>query len=75
MANLSTLLKFGGWNLRAKAIRDFIVGFLLIIAGIVLAIIFKSFNPLILLVLGIIVLFVGWLYWKRSKAPVKGRFY
>ncbi len=72
---LSTAYKVGGWHLRFKAIGSLIMGILLILAGIVLAVFFKSWSALILPALGLVALLGGWLYWKRAKSLVKGRFY
>lgn len=72
---LSTAYKVGGWNLRLKAIGSLIMGILLFLGGIILAIISKSFNALILSLIGLVAFFGSWIYWKRSNSLVKGRFY
>jgi len=60
---LSTAYKVGGWNLRLKAIGSLVLGVLLLLGGIVLAIVTKSFNALILSLIGLIALLGGWFYW------------
>ncbi len=71
----STAYKFEGWNWRLKSISSLIIGIFFILAGIVLTIISKSFNALILSLIGLIVLLGSWFLWKRSKSLVKGRYY
>ncbi|MDO8459563.1 MAG: hypothetical protein Q7S74_00490 [Nanoarchaeota archaeon] len=72
---LSTGYKVSGWNLRLKAIGSFITGTILLILGIVLAIVLKSWGALILSAVGIFAFLGGWLYWRRAKSLTKGRYY
>ncbi len=72
---LSTGYKVSGWDLRLKAIGSFIMGTVLLILGIVLAIVLKSWGALILSAVGVLAFLGGWLYWRRARSLVKGRFY
>ncbi len=72
---LSTAYKVGGWNLRLKAIGSAIFGLFAFIAGIVLAISTGTWGSLIFSAIGIAVLIGSWLYWKRAKSLVQGRYY
>jgi len=72
---LSPGYKVGGWHYRLKAIGTLITGVILIIIGIVIAIVTKSFNPLIFSGIGVLVLLAGWFLWWRAKSFVKGRYY
>jgi len=71
---LSTGYKIHGWGLKAKAISNFIIGGASFVLGIVL-VISVSFPFILVSVLGLILIFAGWLYWKRSNSLVKGRFF
>lgn len=71
---LSTAYKVGGWNLRIKAIFMFVLGFVLIGFGVYFSIT-TSLAGLIFVCIGLVVLLGAWLYWKRAKSLVKGRFY
>ncbi|MFH1307322.1 MAG: hypothetical protein ABIH72_00540 [archaeon] len=72
---LSTAYKVGGLGLKFRAISSLIIGIILIVLGVILAIIYSSFNALVLSLIGILALIASWINWKRSKSLTKGRFY
>jgi K+ transporter len=72
---LSTGYKVHGWGLRVKAITTFILGLAFMGFGIFMAVTLKSWGGLTFSVIGIIIIFGAWIYWKRSKSLTQGRFY
>ena len=72
---LETGYKASGWKLRAKAIKSLVIGAIFIIGGIVAFILSHQFSALIISAVGLIALLGAWLYWKRSKSLVQGRYY
>ena len=71
---LFTGYKVHGWGLRAKAVSNFILGGILFVLGIVLGI--KIAFPMMFFSLfGLGLIIGGWVYWKRAKSLVQGRFY
>jgi hypothetical protein len=72
---LSTGYKVSGWSWRLKAIGTFIFGGILILIGLITSVITGSLIPLILVLVGLIAIFFGWIRWRRAKSLVQGRFY
>lgn len=70
-----TSMKLSGWTLKFRAIRNLIIGILLILAGIILAVAFNSLPSLILVLFGLIAILVSWLDWSRSKSLIQGKLY
>ena len=66
---LSTVNKLESWRYKLKVIGYLITGIVLVLAGIILAIIIKSFAALLISVVGLLVILGSWLS-RREPNPL-----
>jgi hypothetical protein len=71
---LKTVYKASGWWFRLQSIGSFILGIIIIIAGIVVTIVTGVIQSLLISVVGLLFILVGWFNWWRSKRLIQGKF-
>ncbi|MBU2576430.1 MAG: hypothetical protein KKF50_01790 [Nanoarchaeota archaeon] len=71
----SGYLKATGYTNIVGIIISFIIGGLMVLGGMILALLFRDFFPLVFSGIGLIIIFFGWIGWRHSKKMREGKYY